>query len=728
MLGPLAIKRGGVLLDVGPPARRALLIRLLLANGEAVSVDQLCEDLLEDGPPATAASSVHAHVSRLRAELEPPHARTVQPALLITDTTGYALQVPPESRDAVRFEQQVRTARQLLHDGQARRAHAMIEGALSLWRGAALADSLSHPFALEMAARLEEARLSAQELRATALIQLGEFDAAAAVAERLVAGDATRESAWTLLMRAVHLAGQPAEALRRHEQVSNLLTEELGINPGPEVRNMQHAVRRHTTGVVAPSVRLRDVAGECPEEHLDDTEVPFVGRSKELARLENTLRATAQGAATTAVVCGEEGAGKTRLLAELASRAARAGFDVVRVLCRDTGGEPAQPSSIAQLVSQLQLEADTDTDAPGRIALPPAQEITRALAEAAAGRPVLCVIDDLHRSSVEFQHLLAELAVALDGCRVALVQSLRYGQTVGIGGCLSTLVRRSSEWISLRELTEDDVREVLRSGAGDGARGAGAAARACELHERTGGNPALFTALMRLPAAARTGLRAELPTSARALVQERLDRLPPSVRTVLEVAAVIGSRPDAELIARVCAISEEDVLDRLGTAVSGGALTYAEQSFDLPSQRFRFSAGLVYDTLLAGLTPTRRRMLHAQVADALSTVPGHRPTMPTRHHSEAGPPVSPERLADAAPGTGPDCLEKGLFTEAPRWFDVSEDAGLAQVSLVPRARASRADTPAGRARRLLPGPPVPGIVPAAPADARDRHTWKTDFR
>ncbi|CAL9335335.1 hypothetical protein SUDANB2_00159 [Streptomyces sp. enrichment culture] len=277
LLGPLTVVRAGVPLDLGPRMRRVLMIRLLLEEGRSVAMDRLCEDLWEGRPPAGAVSSVHAHISRLRAALEPDRRRRGRSRVLVSDPVGYALRIPVEARDSVRFEQAVAQGRRLLDEGSVASARRQIETALGLWRGAPLADADDRAFALAEIARLDEVRLAAQEIRATAMARAGQLEQAVVVAEELTAGHPLRETAWSLLIRALYLSGRTAEALQRYEAVRRLLARDHGLEPGPALRRIHLAVLRHDTSALCPNA-APDSLPE-PGDVASATRLPLTGGS-----------------------------------------------------------------------------------------------------------------------------------------------------------------------------------------------------------------------------------------------------------------------------------------------------------------------------------------------------------------------------------------------------------------------------------------------------------------
>ncbi|MFE9941602.1 AfsR/SARP family transcriptional regulator [Streptomyces hirsutus] len=263
MLGPLVVRRAGVVLDPGRRKQRQLLIRLLLADGRAVAGETLCEELWpprQGRSPGGATASLYAHVSKLRAVLEPRY-RQRDFEVLVTEPTGYALRVPPGSRDTVRFERAVAEAHRLLGRGPAGDALHEADRALGMWRGAALADAADQLFAADEAARLEELRQTSREIRTTALLLGGRVPEAVAAAQELTVLHPLRESGWALLLRALYLAGRHPEALQRYTELRRHLADQLGLGPGPELRALHDGILRHE---LPPMITADGVKGAGP--------------------------------------------------------------------------------------------------------------------------------------------------------------------------------------------------------------------------------------------------------------------------------------------------------------------------------------------------------------------------------------------------------------------------------------------------------------------------------
>jgi DNA-binding SARP family transcriptional activator len=212
---------------------------------EPVSLDQLCEDLWLGSPPAGAVSALHAHISRLRGALEPQRTGRAAARTVVRRPLGYRLPVPQGALDTHCFEAELETPRRLLAAGDAAAALCRIEPALDSWRGPALADADGNPFAVREKTRLEEARAMGRELRITAHMAHGTYGNAALHVRELATDEPLRESAWNLLLRALYQSGRNPEALRQCDLMRAVLRRELGVEPGPALRELRSAIQRH---------------------------------------------------------------------------------------------------------------------------------------------------------------------------------------------------------------------------------------------------------------------------------------------------------------------------------------------------------------------------------------------------------------------------------------------------------------------------------------------------
>ena len=235
VLGPLRVLRGGEALDLGPPKQRAVLGALLLARGGVVSVDRLLASVWGDDPPARALASLQAYVSNLRRVLAGTARRELR-------APGYALVVDGAAVDVVLFRDRLVAARAAAATRGWHAAAAAAAGAEELWRGPLLADLgdlAQQEWVAPEAARLARERAEAGELLVRALLGLGRTGEALVAAERLVGEQPLADGPRWLLVLALHRSGRTAEALDVHREHAKVLADELGIDPGPELRQLQ---------------------------------------------------------------------------------------------------------------------------------------------------------------------------------------------------------------------------------------------------------------------------------------------------------------------------------------------------------------------------------------------------------------------------------------------------------------------------------------------------------
>ncbi|MGW5445033.1 BTAD domain-containing putative transcriptional regulator [Streptomyces asiaticus] len=229
------------------PRHRAVLARLIVARRRVVPVSRLIEDLWTEPPPG-AVGAVRTFVAALRRALEPQRPPRTPARLLVTEGPGYALRADPDAVDAWRFEQDVSAAATLPPDG----ALPRLEEALSRWRGPAYAEFADEGWARGERSRLAELRLHAVERQAEARLALGRAAEAVPDLEAHLAEHPWREGAWRALALALYRTGRQGDALAVLRRARTLLVEQLGVDPGPELRRLE-----------------TDILGQAP--HLDPT-------------------------------------------------------------------------------------------------------------------------------------------------------------------------------------------------------------------------------------------------------------------------------------------------------------------------------------------------------------------------------------------------------------------------------------------------------------------------
>ncbi len=252
LLGSVEVSSGGRTSSLSRSRLRAVLGLLALRAGRVVPVEALIDGLHGEDPPPAATRTLHAHVSHLRRSLSDLGAREI----VETRSPGYRLALPESSVDVFRFQQGVSAGRAALAAGDAMTAATTLGATLAMWRGDALADCGVHGWAHGESGRLRELRMAATEDLLDARIRLGDHRATAAELEALVTVDPLREHLWELLMTAHALAGRQADALRVYQRVRRVLRDELGLEPGPELRRLEAAVLSGeplSTGPPAPA-------------------------------------------------------------------------------------------------------------------------------------------------------------------------------------------------------------------------------------------------------------------------------------------------------------------------------------------------------------------------------------------------------------------------------------------------------------------------------------------
>jgi DNA-binding SARP family transcriptional activator len=238
ILGPLEIRdREGREIRLPAGREQSLFALLLIHRGEVVSTDRILETLWGARPPETAAKAVQGYVSHLRRVLEPDRSE-----LLVTRPPGYALRRDGVVVDATRFEQLAGDGRRALDDGSDEEAARVLDQALALWRGPALAEFAYDDFAQGEVHRLGELRLSATEDRVEALLRLGRHGELAGQLDSLVAAHPLRERLRGQWMLALYRSGRQADALAAYRDGRRLLASELGLEPGPELQRLERAI------------------------------------------------------------------------------------------------------------------------------------------------------------------------------------------------------------------------------------------------------------------------------------------------------------------------------------------------------------------------------------------------------------------------------------------------------------------------------------------------------
>jgi predicted ATPase/DNA-binding SARP family transcriptional activator len=401
-LGPLAVELAGAPVALGGARLTSALSLLLIHAGQHVDADAVTVAMWgADGRPRTS-STLDSHIWRLRKALEPGRGRGEPPRVLLHEPGGgFRLAVAPAAVDSARFEQLAARAREQLDAGQPVDALGSAEGALALWRGCPYDGVAEEPWAAPAVARLIELRSQLREWLVEALLATGDPRRALAELDTSVAETPLRERIWTLRMLAQHRLGRTGDALATYQQAHELLLDELGLEPGPELRELRAGI---ADGTADPAPAPESSTAEV---HLPQRLSPLVGRPGELAATVGLVRE-----ASLVTLVGAAGCGKTRLAVEVARTVAGDFPDGVWFvdLTAATGAEQV----VAAVASTIGFGADTGE--------PPA-----ALAAFLAGRRVLLVLDNC-------EPVLDAVADVVDGWegRVAVLATSR--EPLGLDG------------------------------------------------------------------------------------------------------------------------------------------------------------------------------------------------------------------------------------------------------------------------------------------------------
>jgi DNA-binding SARP family transcriptional activator len=588
---------------LGSRKGRLALCVLALAEGQVVPADVLVDTLWGDAPPTRPEDQLAVLISRLRSVLGRERIQHRDPGYVLVCDWLDASELAALTEEMDRR----RDAANVLGAAAAARI------ALSLLRGYGL-PSVPGDWAQLRLAELDRLAGRARRVAATALLEAGDWMAAADAATAAVAVDGYDEESLRVLLRAYVAGGRVAAALAAYAQTRERLAAELGTDPSPETVALYTAILRGELPAPPPPARLP--AG-------------LVGRHDELAFLDAMAARARDGPTEIVVVEGEAGIGKTALLRAWAAQRAAVGDTVLMASCGQLDRAMPLDALLSALSALLRrLGPDATADLLGQDALTLTSVLGPAVLYAAldlaAPRAQPILADSMLGPAVLYAALVrvvarlaqrGPLVVAIDDAHLA-------GQAL-------------ANWLSFarRENMPALVVAAVRSGEGPplpatasvhlGLLGREAAAqlagpsRADELYERSKGHPLFLIEL------AQQGARVDLPASLVESVSARCDELGPA-GALLRAAAVIGPELDLELLAALLGRPAVDLLDDAERAV-------AKQLLATDGGTFRFRHELVREALAASATAGRAALLHRQAGRVLARQPYADPAMVAYH-------------------------------------------------------------------------------------------------
>ncbi|WP_326957012.1 AfsR/SARP family transcriptional regulator [Amycolatopsis sp. NBC_01286] len=411
LLGVVEVDRDGTAVTLGGPKPRTLLAALLLAEGQVLSVDRLISIIWDENPPESASALLHTYVSTLRRAFGKQNGEP-GPGAILTQQPGYRIELSGCEVDTLAFARLSAEADALAAAGDHEAAVSRYDQALGRWRGPALG-GLKSRFAAAESVRLEDQRLAAVERRTASVLALGRGPALVGELTSLVTEHPLRERLRGQLMTALWAAGRQADALRCYQAGRDLLVEELGIEPGADLRAVHQLVLRGDPPpppLPEPPADRPEPAPEQPPNGpclLPPDITDFTGRDTEAARL-------TEPRSRLVAIAGKPGSGKSSLAVHVGHRLRpRFPDGQLYVTLRGAQHSPVEPVEVLGRFLRALGVADADLPA----GLDERVELYRALS---AGRQLLVILDD-----AADERQVRPLLPSGDGCLCVLTSRVR---------------------------------------------------------------------------------------------------------------------------------------------------------------------------------------------------------------------------------------------------------------------------------------------------------------
>jgi DNA-binding SARP family transcriptional activator len=388
VLGPVRAWQDGAELELGTPQQRAMLAVLLLRRGRTATADELVDALWSEEPPPRAVTTLRTYASRLRGVLEPERAARQKATVMISQAGGYALLLPAGALDLDHFERRVADAEKARRAGDLVAAATALREALASWGGEPLS-GIHGAWAEAQRTHLTEQRLAALETLFGIELELGRASESVADLTSLTAEHPLRERLRGLLMLALYRCGRQAEALGVYADTRRVLIDELGIDPGTELAELQGRILAGDPSLSAAAVRDPEPALPPPvPAQLPADVADFTGRTEIVAELTSVLTGSDPAAVRVVAVAGIGGMGKTTLAVHL-GHAVRDHYPDGQLFAdlRGAGPDPAGPETM--LGAFLRALGVADGAIPAGL-----EERSALLRTRLSDRRVLLVLDD----------------------------------------------------------------------------------------------------------------------------------------------------------------------------------------------------------------------------------------------------------------------------------------------------------------------------------------------
>ncbi|MCU1642670.1 MAG: Transcriptional regulatory protein EmbR [Nocardia sp.] len=637
VLGPLYMSIDGQEAPLGTPMQRAVLGRLIVAHGQAVSTERLIEDLWAGHPPSKASSVLQVHIHNLRRLFEPDRPRRAPSRHIVSESSGYALRIAENAVDAWHFEEQLRAYQELISNPETRptplERNTMLEAMLTQWRGPALEAFADIEWAAPEAHRLDDLHLTAIELDAQAKLELGRWGEVVIGLRGLFGAHPGREELVRLLAIAQYQLGQQLEALNTIRRSREFLGDEFGVDPGPALRHLETAILTHSADLT-PLVPAAEADDRPVLLHSGGSTTPAetpsaTGYAAELSELLTLAAATRSGGLRLVWMSGEAGIGKTTLAETALAALTTTGWTVATGDCPEIDGAPPawawseiHSGLEAATAAPISTVPGPDTDADDAFTL--SRKLAQSCRNAAASGPVALLLEDVHRADTATLQVLRQVVNWLREEPVLVLVTMRRSEAGPVvHNTAAALAQYTAAALELNGLDLAGTRQT--------AQAAGLPTLSddvlAQLHARTGGNPLFVRELAKLLAA--HGSLEQVPESIRDLIDNRVAQLPAGVTAVLQHISIWGAGSELGILSLAAGLPKDTLIDLIAAAEAAGLVGSGRTG------TIAFEHALIRDAVYLGIPALRRGRMHWAALELLE------------EHAEAYPALArdPEVLA-----------------------------------------------------------------------------------